>query len=80
MSMGIYIFSWETLKNALINLVTDIDVDQEVCPHCGAKVVVLEYPGGVGNKEREEIRCPQCHKVICERTTNGFFKTELMNS
>lgn len=58
----------------------DIDVDQEVCPHCGAKVIVLEYLGGVGNKEREEIRCPQCHKVICERTTNGFFKTELMNS
>lgn len=58
----------------------DIDVDQEDCPHCGAKVIVLEYPGGVGNKEKEEIRCPKCHKVICERTTNGFFKTELMNS
>lgn len=58
----------------------DIVVDQEDCPHCDAKVIVLEYPGGVGNKEKEEIRCPKCHKVICEKTTNGFFRTELINS
>lgn len=57
----------------------EFDVDQETCPYCGAKVMVYEYPGGVGNKEKEEILCPKCHKVICERMTNGYFKTELMN-
>ncbi len=57
----------------------EFDVDQETCPYCGAKVMVFEYPGGVGNKEKEEILCPKCHKVICEKTTNGYFKTELMN-
>ncbi len=55
----------------------DFEVDQEICPHCGAKVMVYEYPGGVGNKEKEEILCPKCHKVICERTSNGYFRTEL---
>lgn len=55
----------------------EFDVDQETCPYCGAKVMVYEYPGGVGNKEKEEILCPKCHKVICERMTNGYFRTEL---
>lgn len=55
----------------------EFDVDQETCPYCGAKVMVFEYPGGVGNKEKEEILCPKCHKVICERMTNGYFRTEL---
>lgn len=55
----------------------DFEVDQEICPHCGAKVMVYEYPVGVGNKEKEEILCPKCHNVICERTSNGYFRTEL---
>ena len=57
----------------------DFDVDQETCPHCGAKMMVFEYGGGIGNKEKEEIVCPKCHKVVCERTTSGYFRTELSN-
>ena len=33
--------------------------------------MVFEYNGGVDNKEKEEILCLKCYKVICERTTNG---------
>lgn len=58
----------------------EVEVDQDFCTHCGAKMLIHEIiPYHVlGHKEKEDILCPKCHKVVCSRNTNGYFKTELI--
>ena len=58
----------------------DIDIEHEVCPHCGAEMLVHEINSHhvLGHKEKEDVICPKCHKVVCSDKTNGYFKTELI--
>lgn len=60
----------------------EVEVEHDVCPHCGAEMLIHEIiPYHVsGHKEKEDILCPKCHKVICTRNTNGYFKTELLEN
>ena len=60
----------------------NIDVEHEICPHCGAEMLVHEInPHHVlGHKEKEDVLCPKCHKVVCSSKTNGYFKTELIKN
>lgn len=60
----------------------DIDVEHEICPYCGAEMLVHEInPHHVlGHKEKEDVLCPKCHKVVCSSKTNGYFKTELIEN
>lgn len=57
----------------------DFEVDHEICPHCGAEVIVFEYsyPDGKDVKEEKEIMCPKCQKVICTKNNAWYYRTEL---
>jgi hypothetical protein len=44
-------------------------------------VFLQAFPHHVlGHKEKEDVLCPKCHKVVCSTKTNGFFKTELIEN
>lgn len=57
----------------------DFEVDHEICPHCGAEVMVFEYshPGSKDIKEEKEIICPKCQKVVCTKNNAWYYSTVL---
>ena len=46
------------------------------CPFCKKTFHVQEFPMGVaGGKDKEDIDCPWCGKTVDKKMTDGWFKT-----
>jgi endogenous inhibitor of DNA gyrase (YacG/DUF329 family) len=51
----------------------------ETCPDCQKPFDVSEVSLGMpGTKEKEDINCPHCHKVLRQEISNGFFRTSAL--
>ena len=51
----------------------------ETCTDCKKPFCVSEVTLAMpGTKEKEDIDCPYCHKLLRQQISNGFFRTSAL--